>query len=484
MAFLDNHFLLNNKTAHQLYHEVAAPLPIYDYHCHLDPADIAGNRVYDNLTEIWLEGDHYKWRAMRANGIDEAYITGSADPYDKFLAWARTVPFTLRNPLYHWTHLELQRYFGIDSLLNEDTAPEIWTETQRQLTELSTHAIFDKFKVAVTCTTDDPADSLQHHETIAQLGLETKVYPTFRPDKAFNLCHPVAWNAYLDRLGAAAGLSIDSWAALQEALDRRHEDFYRVGGRLSDHGLTAMPSHGCTDEVASKAFAQARAGEALSMPLYTGVTARLLAITARLDAKRGFTKQLHLGAMRDTNSRLHETLGPDIGGDSIGDFRQGPGLQHFLDSLDRKGQLPKTILYNVNPKDNYLFAAMAGNFQQGPTPGKIQYGAGWWYLDQKEGITWQLNALSNVGLLARFVGMLTDSRSMMSYPRHEYFRRILCNLIGADAERGELPDDFEMLSKLVADICFNNARDYFGLKLDPKYARGNPAKKQSQTTRP
>ncbi|XAM00517.1 glucuronate isomerase [Phycisphaeraceae bacterium D3-23] len=471
MPFLHDDFFLTTDTARRLYHDVAAGQPIYDYHCHLDPADIAGNRVYENLHDIWLEGDHYKWRAMRANGIDETYITGDADPDDKFRAWARTVPKTLRNPLYHWTHLELRRYFGIDTLLNEDTAQDIWDEANKQLTSLTTHAIFDRFDVAIVCTTDDPADSLDHHAQIAKLGIDTKVYPTFRPDKAFATADPDAMHGYREKLFAVNGVRGDTLDDMIEALDRAMQRFADAGGRLSDHGLTALPAGGCPHSLAERVYKKSKDWDEVALANDgQRLTSYLMQHLGQRYADRGWAMQLHLGAIRNVNTGLYNQLGPDIGCDSIGDTRQGPGLERLLGALASENKLPKTVLYNLNPADNALFASMAGNFNQSPTRGKVQYGSGWWFLDQKHGITEQLNALSNLGLLSNFVGMLTDSRSLMSYPRHEYFRRILCGMLGEEAQRGELPDDHDLLAQLVADICFNNARDYFQLDLAPRYA--------------
>ncbi|MFI4861389.1 MAG: glucuronate isomerase [Phycisphaerales bacterium JB063] len=472
MQFLHDDFFLTTDTARRLYHEAAANQPIYDYHCHLSPADIAGNRVFDNLHDIWLEGDHYKWRAMRANGIDEHLITGDADPYDKFRAWARTVPKTLRNPLYHWTHLELRRYFGIDALLNEHTAQDIWDEANKQLGNLSTHAIFGKFNVAAVCTTDDPADSLEHHHAIAKLGLNTQVYPTFRPDKALAVPTTDAQRAYRDRLFGMHDVRGRALDDLIEALDKSLQRFADAGCRLSDHGLGALPAGDCPHSRAASIYHNTDVWDDGQPTVHDQdrLTAYLMQHLGERYADRGWTMQLHLGAIRNVNTGLYNQLGPDVGCDSIGDAPQSPGLQRLLGNLAGEGKLPQTVLYNLNPADNALFASMAGNFNQGPTPGKVQYGSGWWFLDQKHGIIEQLNALSNLGLLSRFVGMLTDSRSMMSYPRHEYFRRILCGLLGEEAQRGELPDDFGLLSQLVRDICFNNARDYFGLGLSPRYA--------------
>jgi len=464
MPFLDDHFLLTNDTAARLYHGVAADRPIYDYHCHLNPADLAANRVYNDLTEIWLEGDHYKWRAMRANGIDETYITGKADPYDKFLAWAKTVPATLRNPLYHWTHLELRRYFGIDTLLNQDTAPEIWDEANRQLKTLDTHAILDKFKVALIGTTDDPADTLEHHATIGKLGVDTTVVPAWRPDKALAVHDAKSYNAYLGKLGVEG----DSIQGLLEALDASHRRFHEAGCRISDHGLRVLPDVDFTPMDAKAIYKKVRSGQDATPHEADQFVAYLMQYVGMLHAQRDWTMQLHLGPLRNVNTGLFNKLGPDIGCDSIGDDQQGPGLVRLLGTLSAVNKLPRTILYNINPNDNYLFATMAGNFAGG-SPGRMQFGSGWWFLDQKHGMIDQINALSNLGLLSRFVGMLTDSRSMMSYPRHEYFRRILCNLIGEDVENGELPDDAGLLDKLVADVCFNNAKEYFGIALAEKY---------------
>ena len=475
MDFLDEDFLLTTDIARRLYHNVAAGLPIYDYHCHLSPADLASNRRFNNLYEIWLDGDHYKWRAMRANGVDESYITGNADPYDKFLAWACTVPNTVRNPLYQWTHLELRRYFGIHTLLCEETAREIWEESEQQLKGLDTHTILDRFQVALICTTDDPVDPLDRHTAISESKIDTRVYPTFRPDRALVTTNITEWNEYLDNLSCAAGVACNDLGGLLQALTVVHDRFAQAGSRLSDHSFSHLPDVAYGDEQAELAFTKARGGENLDVGERDGLAIYLLRHMARLDAGQGWTKQMHLGVVRNLNSRLFELHGADIGCDSMSDFRQGPGLHRFLDGLDKEGQLPQTILYNLNPADNYLFATTLGNYQQGPVPGKMQWGSAWWYLDQKDGMRWQLNALSQLGLLPHFVGMLTDSRSMMSYPRHEYFRRILCGLIGEDTQRGEVPDDFDLLAKLVADVCYNNARTHFGFALSPRYERASGA---------
>jgi glucuronate isomerase len=467
MPFITDDFLLHSAAARRLYHDHAAAQPILDYHCHLPPADVARNRRFANLFEIWLEGDHYKWRAMRANGVAERFCTGDASPYDKFLAWAATVPKCLRNPLYHWTHLELQRYFGIDDLLDEGSAPAIWNACNERLRseELSAHGILRKFDVRAVCTTDDPADPLDHHEAIAASGLPTRVYPTFRPDRALQVDDPAAFNEWVNRLSRTARIPIAEFADFIRALEKRHQDFHDLGGRLSDHGLPHCYAAPCTDFEAAAIFHRARSGQPASPAEHEQFASHLMLCFGRLDAEKGWTKQLHLGAQRNVNTRMLATLGRDTGYDSIGDYRQVEPLAWYLDQLERQGTLPKTILYNNNPVDNYPLATMAGNFQDGSLQGRMQFGSGWWYLDQKEGIEWQINALSNAGLLANFVGMLTDSRSFMSYPRHEYFRRVLCNMLGAEMERGELPDDQALVGRMVEDICFDNARRYLGLAL-------------------
>ena len=468
MSFITDDFLLHNKTARTLYRKYAEPQPILDYHCHLPPGDVAADRRFNNLFEIWLEGDHYKWRAMRANGMPERYCTGDADPYDKFLAWAATVPRCLRNPLYHWTHLELRRYFGIDELLDEQSAPRIWATANERLRddELSARGILKKFDVRAVCTTDDPADPLEHHLTIRALGLSTKVYPTFRPDRALQVDEPPVFNPWVDRLSATAGVRVSRFADFTAALAKRHQDFHDAGGRLSDHGLPHCYASPCTEAEASSIFDKARSDQAATPAEHEQFASYLMRFFGHLDAAKGWTKQLHLGARRNVNTRMMQTLGRDTGYDSIGDYSQVDGLARYLDRLEQDNALPKTILYNNNPVDNYPMATMIGNFQDGSVAGKLQFGSGWWYLDQKDGIDWQLDALSSVGLLSHFVGMLTDSRSFMSYPRHEYFRRVLCNKLGAEMERGELPDDVKLIGGMVADICFNNAQRYLGLTLD------------------
>jgi glucuronate isomerase len=467
MAYPDENFLLHSSTARRLFHEVARDQPIIDYHCHLSPREIANNHRWDNLADIWLGGDHYKWRLLRANGVFEELITGESTPREKFQAWAETVPYTLRNPIHHWTHLELQRYFGIELLLSPDTADEIWDRANAKLAEpdFCVHGILKKFDVRVIGTTDDPADPLDDHAAIAASGLNTLVVPTFRPDKAFLVDHPDLLKPWLHKLEAASGLSIVHLSDLLAALQKRHNDFHDVGARLSDHGFARLPALTCTDVEATMIFDKALTGKAATAEEREKFSFYLMVYLGQLDAARDWTKQLHLGAARGVNSRMTGLLGPDTGYDTIGDYRQGEALMHYLDTLAAGGALPKIILYNLNPADNYLFAALTGAFQDGTSPARIQFGSGWWFLDQKNGIELQLDALSATGLLSRFVGMLTDSRSFLSFPRHEYFRRILCNLIGSEADRGELPNDFDTLAKLIRDICFHNARQHFGFEV-------------------
>jgi glucuronate isomerase len=461
--FLDENFLLTNPTARRLYHDDAAAQPILDYHCHLAAKDIAENRRFANLYEIWLEGDHYKWRAMRANGVPEKYITGDATPYEKFLAWARTVPYTLRNPLYHWTHLELQRYFAISDLLDENSAARIWERANAALAQdLTTHGILRKFHVEALCTTDDPTDDLHHHGQIAQSNLHTKIFPAFRPDKALAVGQPefASWTA---RLAQAANTEIRDLNTFLDALNRRHQAFHSVGCRLSDHGLDHCYATPCSHEAAAAIFRKARKGDPVRQEEHAQFASFMMLFFARLDAEKGWTKQLHLGALRNVNSTARRQIGQDSGYDTVGDFPQTGPLAAYLNLLVSENALPQMVLYNVNPADTFSFATLVGCFQSGEQPAKLQYGSAWWFLDQKQGITAQLEALSNTGLLSRFIGMVTDSRSFMSYPRHEYFRRILCNFIGQDVERGELPNDDSLLCRLIEDICYRNAKNYLQL---------------------
>lgn len=467
MDFIHEDFLLRSAAARRLYHKYASAQPILDYHSHLSPRDIAENRPFHNLFEIWLEGDHYKWRAMRANGVAERFCTGDAPPYEKYLAWAQTVPATLRNPLYHWTHLELKRYFGLGVLLDDNSARSVWDAANARLQEgdFSARGILKKFDVRVLCTVDDPCDDLRYHQAIAASRESFRILPTFRPDKA-SLVHSAAeFNTWIERLETASNVSVSTLCDFLDALKQRHDYFHAQGGRLSDHGLNRIFGVPCSEREATSIFAKARAGNSASQEEAEQFGAYLLLYLGRLDAEKSWTKQLHLGALRNVNTRMLRAVGPDTGFDNIGDWPQAAGLCSFLNRLDREGALPKTIVYNANPADNYAMATAIGSFQEGPIAGKIQFGSGWWFLDQKEAIEWQLNALSHTGLLSRFIGMLTDSRSLMSFPRHEYFRRILCNLLGEEMENGELPNDEKLVGSLVQNVCFANAQRYLGLGL-------------------
>src|SRR5579864_558982 len=465
--FIHDDFLLQSAAARRLYHEFAESEPILDFHSHLPPASIAADHRFNDLSEIWLEGDHYKWRLMRANGIAERYCTGDASPLEKFQAWANTLPSTLRNPIYHWTHLELKRYFGIDELLNERTAKSIWEDANALLNtpDFSTRGILKKFQVRVVCTTDDPCDDLDNHQGVNTTETGFRMYPTFRPDQALRVHEPDKFNPWLSRLAQSSNTHIHSLTAFLDALKLRHDAFHAQGGRMSDHGLPYCYASPCSERQAAAIFDKARSGTQASSDEHEQFASFLMLFFGRLDAEKGWTKQLHLGALRSVNSRKVRELGPDTGFDCIGDWPQSQALCGYLDLLERENALPRMILYNVNPADNYVFATAAGSFQDGTTAGKIQYGSAWWFLDQKEGIESQLNALSNTGLLSRFVGMVTDSRSFMSFPRHEYFRRVLCNLLGREIEAGELPNDFALIGSMVRNICFENARCFLGLKL-------------------
>lgn len=465
----DDDFLLETDVARDLYHRYAAGQPIIDYHCHLPPEQVAADHRFRSLTDIWLDGDHYKWRAMRSNGVPEEYCTGDKSDYEKFEAWAATVPKTLRNPLYHWTHLELKFPFGIRKLLGPNSAREIYDRGTALLQEsaFSTRGLMRQFNVLAVCTTDDPADSLEHHVAYAKerTNGNARMYPTFRPDRALDVDQPEKLNQWLERLEARVGSSIHSLDQLLAALDARHRAFHELGGRLSDHGLETAYADDYTLSEVRETFASARAGNAADPGRTARFRSALLHELALLDHARGWVQQFHLGALRNNNTRMRKTLGPDTGFDSIGDLEIARPLSRFLDRLDVDNRLAKTILYNLNPRDNELMATMIGNFQDGTVPGKMQFGSAWWFLDQLDGMERQIHALSQMGLLSRFVGMLTDSRSFLSYSRHEYFRRLLCNILGSDVRRGLLPDDRELLGEMVTDICFRNARSYFGLEL-------------------
>lgn len=470
-VFITDDFLLQNPAAIRLYHEYAEPLPILDFHCHLPPRQIAEDHRFANLAEIWLHGDHYKWRAMRANGVPERFCTGDASDWEKFLAWAQTVPKTLGNPLYHWTHLELNRPFGIrDRLLGPHTAQEIWDRCNALLASegFSCRGILRRMGVAVVCTTDDPTDDLAWHAALAaDPDFSIRVFPTFRPDRAIAVESVDQFNAWVDRLGESAGSDIRDYSGLLEALKRRHDFFHAHGCRLSDHGVDTMVAEDYVESEVQAAFAKLRVGRELAGEERAKFKSAVLHELALMDWAKGWTQQFHIGAMRNTNTRMFQALGPDAGFDSIGDLPVARPLAKFLDRLDRDGRLAKTILYNLNPAHNEVFATMIGNFQDGTTPGKMQWGSAWWFLDQKDGMERHLRTLANHGLLSRFVGMVTDSRSFLSYTRHEYFRRILCNLLGTEMEQGLAPRDFAMIGEIVQDICYRNAAEYFGFPQRP-----------------
>ena len=463
--FIHDDFLLENREAKELYHSFAELLPIIDYHCHLSPNDIADNRRFANLTHIWLQGDHYKWRAMRTCGVDERFITGSASDWQKFAKWAETVPKTLRNPLYHWTHLELKRPFGIsDRLLDPMSAKSIWDECNAMLAtpEFSARGILKQMKVEVVCTTDDPVDGLDYHRAMAaDVQLQTRVYPAFRPDKAVAIENTEAFLNYVGLLSQATDLQIISYQDFLAALRKRHDYFHDQGCRLSDHGLETIYTDDFTESETTLLFDRLLRKKALDADEILKVKSAILYELALMDGEKGWVQQFHLGALRNNNTRSMRTLGPDTGFDSIGDFEMARPLAAFLDRLDSQKKLAKTILYNLNPRDNELFATIIGNFQDGSVPGKLQYGASWWFLDQIDGMTRQMEALSNMGLLSQFIGMLTDSRSFLSYPRHEYFRRLLCNILGKEMACGLIPNDLDLVGDMVRDICYFNAKRYF-----------------------
>lgn len=464
-AFLDEDFLLETDFARALYHDHAAKMPIIDYHCHLPPDEIAADKKFKNLTRIWLNGDHYKWRAMRTNGVHERFCTGDADDFEKFEKWAETVPYTMRNPLYHWTHMELKNPFGIEKILNKHSASEIYDHcsTLLQTDEFSVRNILTKMKVKVVCTTDDPVDSLEHHKKIADDQFSVKVIPTYRADKVVNIDQAASFNAYIDKLGEVAGISISSLQDVYDALTKRHDYFHSMGCRLSDHGIETIWAADYTEEEVAGIFDSVRAGKTITPSEVIKYKSAMLYFLAILDHSKGWAQQFHIGALRNNNSRMMRELGPDTGFDSIGDFSFASAMARFFDKLDTTNQLAKTIVYNLNPADNEIVATMIGNFNDGSVAGKIQFGSAWWFLDQKDGMEKQMNALSNMGLLSRFVGMLTDSRSFLSYPRHDYFRRILCNLLGNDVQQGMLPaSEMDWMGEMVENICYNNANSYFG----------------------
>lgn len=468
--FLDENFLLKTKTAQRLYHDYAKDMPIIDYHCHLPPQQIAEDTQFGNLTQVWLYGDHYKWRAMRTNGVHESYCTGNKTDWEKFQKWAETVPYTLRNPLYHWTHLELQRYFGVEDILNGDTAKKIYDTctAKLQTPDYTVRNLLRKMNVKLVCTTDDPVDSLEYHQKIRGDGFEIPIIPAFRPDSAMNVTNAAKFNAYVKKLEAVTNIAISSFDDFLYALQNRHDFFASMGCSVSDHGLEEIYADDFTGLEIDAIFTKIHGGKELNDVEQRKFRSAMLIHFAEWDWEKGWAQQFHLGALRNNNSRMMQTLGPDTGWDSIGDFSQGRALAKFLDKLDTNNKLAKTIVYNLNPADNELMATMIGNFNDGSAVGKVQWGSAWWFLDQKDGMTKQINALSNMGLLSRFIGMLTDSRSFLSFPRHEYFRRILCDLFGDEIENGELPNDVNWIGTVIQDICYNNARNYFNWQQEPQ----------------
>jgi glucuronate isomerase len=464
--YINDNFMLFSDEAERLYHDDAARMPIIDYHCHLPPEEVAQNKTWENLTQVWLYGDHYKWRQMRTNGVDERFCTGDASDREKFDKFAETMPYLLRNPIYHWSHLELARYFDIDDcVLSPETADEIWNRTQVKFDAgISARQLMLDSNVKVVCTTDDPVDSLEHHRAVAADGFAVKMFPTFRPDKAM-MPERGGYAQYVETLAAVSGVEIKSYATLIEALRNRHDFFHEHGCRLSDHGIARAYFTSVTEKEADNIFKKAWAGNPLSADDDEKFKTALMLEFGRMDAEKGWTKQLHFGALRSANTRKLKEVGPDSGFDSINDLSYAEKLAKYLDALDVENSLPKTIFYNLNPTDNEMLATMLGNFQGGSVPGKMQLGSGWWFLDQKDGMERQIEALSQLGSLSRFVGMLTDSRSFLSYTRHEYFRRVLCNVLGSDMANGFVPCDFELVGRMVRDICYNNAADFFGFEI-------------------
>ncbi len=476
--FNAENFLLLNDTAIKLYHEFAEHQPIIDYHCHLSPKEIAEDKRWDNMTQIWLYGDHYKWRAMRTNGIDEKFITGNASDWEKFAAWSSTVPKTIRNPLYHWTHMELKKPFGIsDTLLSESTAKDVWNRCNTLLKsdDFSCRGIMKQANVKLVVTTDDPIDSLEYHKQIKADGrFSIKVLPAFRPDKAMSPENPILFKEYVDKIGDSAGTSISTFTDFIEAIKKRHTYFHENGCRVSDHGIEMAYSEDYSFSEIHTIFAKVMSGKNLNADEILKFKSAMLYEFGVMDHERGWIQQFHIGALRNVNTRMFRTLGPDTGYDVIGDFEIARPLARLLDKLDTENKLAKTIIYNLNPRDNDLMAAMIGAFQDGTSAGKIQYGSAWWFLDQKDGIEKHLNSLSNMGMLSRFIGMLTDSRSFLSYPRHDYFRRILCNLLGDEIERGLIPNDLQLVGQMVSDISYANTKSYFGFMIEEQKMTGVP----------
>lgn len=465
--FMDENFLLQTETAQKLYHEHAAKMPIIDYHCHLIPKMVADDHRFKSITEIWLGGDHYKWRAMRSNGVEERFCTGTdTTDWEKFQKWAETVPYTFRNPLYHWTHLELRTAFGINKLLNPETAREIFDECNDKLLndpDMTARGLMRRYNVETVCTTDDPVDSLEYHKQVRDSGFEIKMLPTWRPDKAMAVENPAEFRAYVEKLAEVSGVSITKFRDMVDALQKRHDFFEEMGCRLSDHGIEEFYAADYTDAEIEAIFDKVYGGKHLSGEEIDKFKSAMMIVFGEMDYNSGWTQQFHYGAIRNNNTKMFKLLGPDTGFDSIGEFNTAKSCARYLDKLNTRGKLTKTILYNLNPCANEVIATMLGNFQDGTVAGKIQFGSGWWFLDQKDGMEKQMNALSNLGLLSRFVGMLTDSRSFLSYPRHEYFRRTLCNLLGNDIEKGLLPaSEIDFIGReIVAKVCYGNAKEYF-----------------------
>lgn len=462
-AFISDDFLLQNETARVLYHDYAESMPIIDYHCHLPPKEIAEDKTWENMTQVWLGGDHYKWRVMRSNGIDEKFITGNASDREKFSKFAETMPYLLRNPMYDWSHLELTRYFGITDLLSPKTEAAIWEKTKELLSQpgYSARGFMTRSKVALVCTTDDPTDSLNYHEEIKKSGFSVRVLPAWRPDKALAIDRPIFWNGWIDKLAEVSGEDIRTWDDLLDALQNRHDFFTAKGCKLSDYGLETVYQDPYTEAEIRSIFSKARKGQNITKEETVRFRSALLFECISMDARSDWTSQIHYGALRNNNTKMFKKLGPDTGFDSIGDWHAAIPLSRLLDRLESAYALPRMILYTLNPRDNEMIASMIGNFQHGPEAGRMQFGSGWWFNDQKDGMTRQIEALSQLGLLSRFVGMLTDSRSFLSYTRHEYFRRVLCNILGTDVEAGKIPNDIEWIGEIVKDICYRNAERYF-----------------------
>jgi len=462
--FIHDDFLLQNETSRELYHGYAKQMPIIDYHCHLPPAEVAQDKRWENMTKVWLGGDHYKWRTLRSNGVDERYITGDAPDREKFQKFAETMPYLLRNPMFDWSHLELARYFDCFELLSPKTADHIWNLTQEKLAQpgFSARGFMTRSQVKLVCTTDDPCDSLEHHAAVKASGFSTQMLPTWRPDKALALDRPGFWNEWIDRLSAVVGAPVKTFDDLLSALEKRHVFFTQNGCKLSDYGLEAVYAESYTEADVRTIFVKVRTGGTATPEEVLKFRSAVLFECMKMDAKADWSVQIHYGPMRSNNTKMFKKLGPDTGFDSIGDYQTAQPMSRLFDRLEQADVLPRTVIYTINPRDNEMVATMLGNFQRGPEAGRMQFGSGWWFNDQRDGMLRQMEALSQLGLLSRFVGMLTDSRSFLSYTRHEYFRRILCNMLGTDIEEGRIPNDIPWTGEIVKDICSRNALRYFG----------------------